>query len=179
MSTASTTASATMSSSTSGSSAGTTGDSADAIVINPYATVNVKTHIPITLELKHPNFNRWKSFFTSMCGKSGLLAHIDGTAPARPEDPAWEQADCCVRGCLFGSVSDAILDVAMEPDQTARDLWVSIDDIFQANKEPRAIYLSHEFHSMTQGDLPIADYCQKVKTAADALHDVGHPVTES
>jgi hypothetical protein len=56
---------------------------------------------------------------------------------------------------------------------------VSIDDIFQVNKEPRAIYLSHEFHSMTQGDLPIADYCQKVKTAADALHDVGHPVTES
>jgi hypothetical protein len=109
----------------------------------------------------------------------GLLPHIDGTAPPRPDDSTWAQADCCVRGWLFGSVSDAILDVVMEPDQTARNLWLAIDDLFQANKEPHAIYLSHEFHSMTQGDMPIADYCQKVKTAADALRDVGHPVTES
>nr|XP_015611142.1 uncharacterized protein LOC107278842 [Oryza sativa Japonica Group] len=158
---------------------GLCGESASAIFVNPYATVNVKTHIPITLEFKHPNFNKWKAFFTAMCGKFGLLPHIDGTAPPRPDESAWAQADCCVRGWLFGSVSDAILDVAMEPDQTARDLWVAIDELFQANKEPRAIYLSHEFHSHTQGNLSIADYCQKVKTAADALRDVGHPVTES
>nr|AAN34944.1 Putative retroelement [Oryza sativa Japonica Group] len=161
------------------SSAASTGDSTGSIFVNPYATVNVKTHIPITLELKHPNFNKWKTFFTSMCGKFGLLPHIDGTAPPRPDDSTWAQADCCVQGWLFGSVSDAILDVVMETDQTARDLWLAIDDLFQANKEPRTIYLSHEFHSMTQGDMPIADYCQKVKTAADALRDVGHPVTES
>nr|ABA94365.1 retrotransposon protein, putative, unclassified [Oryza sativa Japonica Group] len=161
------------------SSAASTGDSTGSIFVNPYATVNVKTHIPITLELKHPNFNKWKTFFTSMCCMFGLLPHIDGTAPPRPDDSTCAQADCCVRGWLFGSVSDAILDVVMEPDQTARDLWLAIDDLFQANKEPRAIYLSHEFHSMTQGDMPIAIYCQKVKTAADALRDVGHPVTES
>ncbi|XP_052146334.1 uncharacterized protein LOC127765463 [Oryza glaberrima] len=161
------------------SSAASTGDSTGSIFVNLYATVNVKIHIPITLELKHPNFNKWKTFFTSMCGKFGLLPHIDGTAPPRPEDSTWAQTDCCVRGWLFGSVSDAILNVVMEPDQTARDLWLAIDDLFQANKEPRAIYLSHEFHSMTQGDMPIADYCQKVKTAADALCDVGHPVTKS
>lgn len=160
-------------------SAASSGESASAIFVNPYATVNVKTHIPITLEFKHPNFNKWKAFFTAMCGKFGLLPHIDGTAPPRPDESAWAQADCCVRGWLFGSVSDAILDVAMEPDQTARDLCVAIDELFQANKEPRAIYLSHEFHSLTQGNLSIADYCQKVKTAADALRDVGHPVTES
>nr|ABA95676.1 retrotransposon protein, putative, unclassified [Oryza sativa Japonica Group] len=67
----------------------------------------------------------------------------------------------------------------MEPNQSAQDLWITIDNLFQANKEPRAIYLHHEFHSMTQGDLSVADYCQRMKTVADALHDVGHPVTES
>lgn len=67
----------------------------------------------------------------------------------------------------------------MEPEQTARDLWLAIDDLFHVTKEPRVIYLSHEFHSMTQGDLSIANYCHKVKTAVGALLDFGHPVHES
>lgn len=63
-------------------------------------------------------------------------------------------------------------------NQTACQFWVTIEDLFQANKAPRAIFLSHEFHSMTQGDLSINDYCNKMKTAADALHGVGHPISE-
>jgi hypothetical protein len=63
--------------------------------------------------------------------------------------------------------------------QTAHQLWVAIDGLFQANKAQRAIFLSHEFHSMTQGDSSIDDYCLRVKTTADKLHDVGHPVDEA
>lgn len=148
------------------------------VFVNPYVTIAVKSHVPISLELRNPNYNKWKAFFRSMCGKFGLLDHLDAAPPANP-DAAWEQADCCLRNWLFGSVADDVLDLAMEPDQSARDLWIAIDNLFQANKEPRAIYPHHEFHSMTQGDLSVADYCQRMKTAADALRDVGHPVTES
>jgi hypothetical protein len=61
-----------------------------------------------------------------LCGKFGLLAHINGPVPAT-RDPAWEQADCCVRSWLYGSVSDVVLDLAMDhamdgTDQTAREL---------------------------------------------------------
>lgn len=66
----------------------------------------------------------------------------------------------------------------MEPIQNARELWVKIEGLFQANKEPRAIFLRHEFHSMTQSDLSVSDYCQRMKTTADALRDVDHPVSE-
>ena len=66
-------------------------------------------------------------------------------------------------------------------DQTARQLWVAIEGLFRANKEPRAIFLHHEFHSMVQGDATITEYCQcqKMKTVADALRDVGHAVPDS
>jgi hypothetical protein len=148
------------------------------VFVNPYATVAVKSHVPISLELRNPNYNKWKAFFRSMCGKFGLLDHLDAAPPANP-DAAWEQADCCLCSWLFGSVADDVLDLAMEHNQSAQDLWIAIDNLFQANKEPRAIYPHHEFHSMTQGDLSVADYCQRMKTAADALRDVGHPVTES
>jgi hypothetical protein len=74
-------------------SAASTGESIGAIFVNPYATINVKTHITITLELKHPNFTKWKAFFISMCSKFGLFPHIDGNAPPRPDNSAWGQAD--------------------------------------------------------------------------------------
>ncbi|XP_066161976.1 uncharacterized protein [Oryza sativa Japonica Group] len=148
------------------------------IFINPYTTISVKTHVPISLELRNPNFNKWKTLFRSMCGKFGLLDHLDSAPPADP-DTSWEQADFCIRSWLFGSVADDTLDLAMELDQTARALWLAIADLFQVNKEPRAIFLHHEFHSIIQGDLSIIAYRQRMKTAVDALRDVCHPVTES
>jgi hypothetical protein len=130
------------------------------------------------LDLKASNFNKWSSF-RAMCGKFGLLPHIIGDAPPNRTDATWEQADCCVRSWIYGSITDTVLDLAMDgTDQTAKQLWVAIDNLFQANKAPRAIYLSHEFHLLTQGDLSIDDYCLRVKTAADALRDVDQPVPE-
>ncbi|XP_015642384.1 uncharacterized protein [Oryza sativa Japonica Group] len=166
-------------SSTSSASSGFSSSSTTSEFLHPYATVAIKSHVPITLENTHPNYNKWRAFFTSLCGKFGLMAHIDGSALPRPNDPAWEQADCCICSWIFGSVADNVLDLAMEPDQTARELSVAIEDMFHANKEPRAIFLSHQFHSMIQGDSSINDYCQKMKTAADALRDISHAVTES
>jgi hypothetical protein len=45
--------------------------------------------------------------------------------------------------------------------------------------ESRAIFLLNEFHSMVQGDPTISAYCQRLKTKAAALHNVGHLVADS
>ena len=42
-----------------------------------------------------------------------------------------------------------------DDDQTARDLWLAIEGLFRANRQSWAIFLSHDFHSMTQGDSSI------------------------
>jgi hypothetical protein len=136
----------------------------------------VTHHVPTTLELKGGKFARWSSHFLVMCDKFGVLHHVDGSAPPSPTDPSWQQVDCCVRSWIFGSVAEVVLD--MTTNQTARQLWVAIDGLFQANKAQRAICLSHEFHSMTQGDSSIDDYCLRINTTADKLRDVGHPVNE-
>ncbi|XP_066324358.1 uncharacterized protein [Miscanthus floridulus] len=152
---------------------------APAILVAPYATISVKNHIPVTLELAKPNFNQWEPFFSSLCGKFGLLSHVDGTAKANPTDPAWAIADSYVRGWLLGSAGPDVLGLAAAPNQTARELWVAIKRLFEANKAPRAIFLGHEFHSMTQGDSSINDYAQRMKATADALRDVGRTITDS
>jgi hypothetical protein len=149
-------------------------------MVHPYATVFVKSHVPITLEMKNSNYSKWVSYFKSLCGKFGLKPHIDGTLAADPADRNWDQADCYVKTWIFGSVDDSVLDLAMDDDtQSARALWVAIVNIFRANKEPHAIFLNHKFHSMQQGDSSIASYCQRMETTVDAQRDVSHPVNDS
>ncbi|XP_072147989.1 uncharacterized protein [Setaria viridis] len=67
----------------------------------------------------------------------------------------------------------------IDNDQTTRDLWLSIEGLFRANKQSRGIFLSHDFHSMTLRDSSIAEYCSRMKTLADVLRDVSHPVQDS
>ena len=64
------------------------------LVGHPYATINVKSHVPMTLTMKSTAYSRWVSYFKSMCGKFSLRSHIDGTVAPHPEDPPWDQADC-------------------------------------------------------------------------------------
>jgi len=67
----------------------------------------------------------------------------------------------------------------MTANQTARELWDAIANHFQANKAPRAIFLSHSFHVLTQGNMFVHEYAQALKKAADALRDVDKPIAES
>jgi hypothetical protein len=148
-------------------------------VICPFATINIKLHVPMTLELKPSNFTKWSTAFQATCGKFGLLHHLAAASTSRPTDEAWKQADFCVRGWMYSTISDAVLNLAMTDNtQTASALWTAIGGVFQANKAPRAIFLNHEFHSMTQGDLSIDAYCVRMKEKADELRDVGQPVSE-
>jgi hypothetical protein len=92
--------------------------------------INIQSHVPVELELHSPNYTMWKAFFESLCGKFGLLAHVDGTAPPDPRTDDWNKADFCIRSWLYGSVVDVVLDFTMAPDQTACDLWASIETHF-------------------------------------------------
>ena len=79
---------ATSPSQSSGTSATTGTSAALAILVALYATISIKKHIPVTLEMAKPDFNQWEPFFSSLYGKFGLLSHVDGTAEANPTDPA-------------------------------------------------------------------------------------------
>jgi hypothetical protein len=115
-----------------------------------------------------------------MVGKFGLLPFLDAFVPAHPEDPVWEQTDYAIKSWLYTSVNDSVLDLAIDnEDQTACALYTAIANLFNDNKESRAIYLSNEFHTVVQGDSSVADYCQRVKSLTDSLHDVDHGVSET
>lgn len=95
-----------------------------------------------------------------MVSKFGLLSNVNGTI-SLPSDHEWAQQDFTILTWLYGSTSDEILDVIMEPNQTALDLRTRAEALFRDNKEQRVIYLGAEFSCLVQGDLSISAYCQR------------------
>jgi hypothetical protein len=149
------------------------------VLVHPYTAVNVKTHIPVTLEMKNPNFTKWASFFKALCGKFSLLPHISESAAPPVDDPSWPIAECTVCGWILNTVDDSVLDLAItDENQTARELWVAIEALFRSNRAPRAVFLLEEFHSLRQGDSTIDEYCQKLNVKAAALWDVGETIDD-
>jgi hypothetical protein len=57
-------------------------------------------------------------------------------------------------------------------------IWSDVEGLFRDNELQRAVYLEAEFRSIRQGELSITQYCSKLKILADALRDVGHPISE-
>jgi hypothetical protein len=149
------------------------------VLVHPYTAVNVKTHIPVTLEMKNPNFTKWASFFKVLCGKFSL-SHTSASLLLPPaDDPSWPLAECTVRGWILNTVDDSVLDLAItDENQIARELWVAIEALFRSNRAPRAVFLLEEFHSLKQGDSTIDEYCQKLKVKAAALQDVGETIDD-
>jgi hypothetical protein len=65
------------------------------------------------------------------------------------------------------------------PVATANTVWLAVHGLFNDNKKTREVYLAEEFRNVKQGDLSVGDYLNRQKAAADALAEVGAPVSDS
>jgi hypothetical protein len=79
---------------------------------------------------------------------------------------------------MYASITPDLLSDVMTSGASARRVWLAIEDQFIGNKETRTLILDAEFHNFVQGDLPVADYCRKLKSMADSLGDLGEPVLD-
>lgn len=141
-------------------------------------TVDIRRHVPVTLDLLSRNYTQWRRHFDTVIGMFGLGDHIDPEAVPRLDHPEWLMADHVVMHWLYYTISPELLDAVMHPEDTAITVWTVIDGIFRDNHLARAVYVDAEYHAAVQGDLSVMQYCTKLKTFTDQLRDLGQPVTE-
>ena len=55
---------------------------------------------------------------------------------------------------------------------------MALEGQFLGNTEYRALQLDATFRTFVQGDLSVGEYCRRMKGMADALHDLGDPVSD-
>lgn len=133
--------------------------------------------MPVTLDLTSRNYSRWLSLFLVVLYKYALTDHISSDAPLL-EQVDWLRMDCVILGCLYGIISDDLLQEVMSPMATTRTVWHDLEFQFLGNYELRVVNLSANFHIFQQDDLLIAEYCHRVKTMAGNLADLSEPQTD-
>ncbi|XP_062192504.1 uncharacterized protein LOC133896000 [Phragmites australis] len=133
---------------------------------------NIRTLVPVVLDLGSPNYNKWCCRFLITLGKYSLTAHVLSDV-TRHDSANWCCMDCIVLEWLYGTITPELCEIIMDHDVTVRDVWQALEGQFIGNRETRALHLDAEFRTFVQGDLTISDYCRRLKSMADALGTLG------
>ncbi|CAN6283452.1 unnamed protein product [Urochloa humidicola] len=141
-------------------------------------TVNIRSHVPVTLDMDESNYSQWRCFFDSVLGKFGLTAHISSPTPMEDRNAEWLMLDHSVVNWIYTTISKTVFDIVYQPRTTAFSVWSDIEGVFRDNELHRAVFVEAEFRSLQQGDMTMLAYTSRLKKLADKLRDVGHPVSE-
>lgn len=145
----------------------------------PFGISQIRAYIPIILNLDKMNYDVWREIFETHCLTFGVSDHLDGTSAATPEtEKVWKERDGLVKTWIYGTITDSLVETILTPKSTARDLWLSIENLFRENKENRDFQLENELCTITIGDLSVQEYCRKLKSLSDLLANVELPVTD-
>ncbi|XP_056682843.1 uncharacterized protein [Spinacia oleracea] len=150
---------------------------------HPALTVsNIKTFIPVMLELESSQYGSWAELFQIHARAFLVLDHIipptDPTAAPTVDKALWSRIDAIVLQWIYGTISNDLLHTIIEPGSTAQEAWDRLRELFQNNKNSRAVHLEHKFSTIAMADFPNATaYCQQLKMLADQLANVGAPVS--
>uniref|UniRef100_A0ACD5VZT8 Uncharacterized protein n=1 Tax=Avena sativa TaxID=4498 RepID=A0ACD5VZT8_AVESA len=136
-----------------------------------------RSNAPVVLSLDASNYTKWSIYMKASIGRADLIGHINGTIAANPANPTWSSNDYTVLNNLHSEISEDMADMVRSCDQTARQLWLSVLELFSTNKASKAIYLDNDFRQLVQGASSIAEYCHRQKQLSDALADNDSPVS--
>lgn len=154
------------------------------------AVTNVKTLIPIILDMETAQYHSWVTLFKFQANIHGVIDHIilptDAEALAayhktKEADPSlWLRLDNVVLQWIYATVSEDILNTILVQDDVALNAWNQVAYLFQDNKNTRAAYLETRFTTIVLADFSsIPAYCNRLQSLANQLANVGAPVSDT
>ncbi|KAK1653738.1 hypothetical protein QYE76_071543 [Lolium multiflorum] len=93
--------------------------------------INIRHHVSETLNFEESNFSTWQTFFNITFRKLGITDHINGLVDAQMmlHDVEWTQIDQCIVSWLYTTVSRPILNIIIQPSDTAEHVWTAINNL--------------------------------------------------
>ena len=144
-----------------------------------FGVTNIKTNIPIKLDLEDHNYDAWRELLQTHCLAFDVLGHIDGSStPENADDARWHKRDSLVKLWLYGTLAEKLFRSSFKPGGTSRDIWLRIENQFRNNKEARAIQVDNDLRILEIGEMKIQEYCQKLKSYSDLLSNLDAPVAD-
>ncbi|XP_021860066.2 uncharacterized protein [Spinacia oleracea] len=141
---------------------------------------NVKALITLVIDVDNVQYTPWATLFRNTAKVYMVLDHIDPKIK-RPKDvdgDLWERLDAVLQW-LYGTISKDLLLKVLDENATALEIWNRLRKIFQDNRGTRVVLLENQFGNIRMSNYPSLDeYCQALKSVADQLAALEHPVSE-
>ncbi|KAL7611472.1 hypothetical protein Lser_V15G14136 [Lactuca serriola] len=140
-----------------------------------YGITNIKSYVPLLLNLDRLNYDSWKELFKTHCIGYSVYNHLDGSSPEADETNL-SKVDNIVKQWLYGTLTQSVLHSIITSDASAAQVWNVIENLFHENKESKAMELDDELHTISIGDSSIIDCYARIKSISDLLISIGFPV---
>ncbi|GKC71276.1 hypothetical protein Tco_1117159 [Tanacetum coccineum] len=145
----------------------------------PFGITNIKTCIPLVLDLNEMNYDSWSELFILHCMSFGVLNFIHITSMSAKRDAnELEKLDSLVKLWIFGATSKSLLQRVLKKSTTFHDVWKQRIYVFHDNKSVRAMQLDNDLRHIELGNLLIIDYFHRIRHMADLLANIDSPVDE-
>jgi hypothetical protein len=138
---------------------------------------NIRALVSVLLDPASSSYGRWRDQVLLTLRRYALDDHVLVDSPIEARDVAWLRLNSIALSWIFGTISLDLHDLVRTHGGTARQAWVALEGQFLGNAEYCALQLDATFRTFVQGDLSVGEYCRRMKSMADALHDLGDPVS--
>jgi hypothetical protein len=107
-----------------------------AATIDAILTVNIRSRIPIILELSDPNYNDWRMFFDSALSKFGLDVFVSSSTLIIDLDVDWYKIDSCIVNWIYITCSIKVMCIVCtsKRETYAFSLWATIHNLYHDNQ---------------------------------------------
>jgi hypothetical protein len=139
---------------------------------------NIRALVSVLLDPTSSSYGRWQDQVLLTLCRYALNDHVLVDSPIEARDVAWLRLDSVTMSWVFGTISLDLQDLVRTHGGTARQAWVALEGQFLGNAEYRALQLDATFRTFIQGDLSIGEYCWRMKSMANALHDLEDLVSD-
>nr|GEU97861.1 hypothetical protein [Tanacetum cinerariifolium] len=119
----------------------------------PFGVTNIKSYVPLVLDLDQLNYNAWCELFTSHCHSFGVHGILDGTFV-----------------CIIDNATEW-----KKLDSLVKNVWKSLKDLFHDNKEAHAMEVHEELRSLELCTLSIVEYFKRIKYVHHRVSHSGKP----
>ncbi|KAA8525548.1 hypothetical protein F0562_007399 [Nyssa sinensis] len=156
-------------------------------------------HSLVTIKLSSENYLLWKAQIMPYLRGQRLFGYVDGSClqPSQhipnpeadksptasrlllnPEFSHWFDQDQIVLSILMSSLSESILAKVIGVT-TSREVWCALEKMYSSHSRARLSTTRRQLSTVTKGGMSISDYFQTVKSLADILVAIGHPLLDT
>ena len=145
---------------------------------------NITTQI--NEKLTPSSFPQWRAQFEALLIGYDLLDYVngesqcplsDGTPQSTANKNRWVRQDKLILSAILASTSPSITPL-IATTKTSHEAWKKLSTLYASKSRTRAMQLKEELTLIQRGNQPISEYLHTVKSLADEIALIDHPISD-